>query len=97
MTEPEKWGLEFKPKVLCLYHSNTIWSMPGNVEVWQGILRNLEFIFAVELFHNETSTFADILLPDSTYLESWALLMCEPPITEGHVHQSRARSPEAGL
>jgi len=83
MREPEKWGLKFKPKVLCLYHSNTIWSMPGNVEIWYEILRNLEFIFAVELFHNETSTFADILLPDQSFLESWALLMCEPPVTEG--------------
>jgi len=57
--------------------------MPGNVEVWYEILRNLEFIFAIELFHNETSTFADIILPDQSYLESWALLMCEPPVTEG--------------
>ena len=83
MREPEKWGIQFKPKVCLLYHTNTIWSMPGNVEVWHEILRSLEFIFAVELFHNETTTFADILLPDQSFLESWALLMCEPPATEG--------------
>ncbi len=81
--DPKAFGMEWKPKVLLTYHSNTIWSLPGNVEGWYEILRNLEFIFSIELFHNETSTFADIILPDTTYLESWALLMCEPPITEG--------------
>jgi len=81
--EPEKWGINFKPKVCCLYHSNTIWSMPGNVEIWREIMRNFEFVFAIDLFHNETSTFADILLPDQSYLESWGLMMCEPPVTEG--------------
>ena len=47
------------------------------------ILRSMDFIWAIELFHNETSTFADVILPDQSYLESWALLMCEPPATEG--------------
>jgi anaerobic selenocysteine-containing dehydrogenase len=81
--EPEKFGLQFKPKVLMTYHSNTLWSIPGNVEGWYEIMRNFEFIFSIELFQNETAVFSDILLPDKTYLESWALLMCEPPITEG--------------
>ena len=83
LAEPEKYGLEFKPNHLLLYHSNTVWSMPGNVEKWHEILRSMDFIWAIDLFHNETSTFADIILPDQTYLESWALLMCEPPATEG--------------
>ena len=37
--EPEKWGINFKPKVCCRYHANTIWSMPGNVEIWREIMR----------------------------------------------------------
>jgi anaerobic selenocysteine-containing dehydrogenase len=81
--EPEKFGIQFKPRVLMTYHSNTLWSIPGNVERWYDIMRNFEFIFSIELFQNETAVFSDIILPDCTYLESWALLMCEPPITEG--------------
>ena len=53
------------------------------MEKWYEILRGFDFIWAIDLFHNETTTFADVILPDQTYLESWALLMCEPPATEG--------------
>jgi len=83
LPEPEKYGLEFKPNICLLYHSNTVWSMPGNVEKWEEILRNFDFIWAVDLFHNETTTFADVILPDQTFFESWGLMMCEPPDTEG--------------
>ena len=81
--DPQAFGINFKPKVLMLYHSNTLWSIPGNIDIWHEIMRSLEFIFAIELFHNESTVFADIILPDRTYLESWSLLMCEPPLTEG--------------
>ena len=57
-------------------------------------MRNFEFIFSIELFQNETAVFADIILPDQTYLESWALLMCEPPMTEGlNCRQPVVKSP----
>jgi anaerobic selenocysteine-containing dehydrogenase len=81
--EPEKYGIEFKPSVCMVYHSNTTWAMPGNVEKWYEIMRSFDFVWAIDLFHNETTTFADVILPDQSYLESWALLMCEPPSTEG--------------
>ena len=83
LLEPEKYDIKFKPSTCLLYHSNTTWSMVGNVEKWYEILRGFDFIWAIDLFHNETTNFADVILPDKTYLESWALLMCEPPATEG--------------
>nr|MBP7322148.1 molybdopterin-dependent oxidoreductase [Deltaproteobacteria bacterium] len=83
LTDPEKYDITFKPKICLLYHSNTVWSNVGNVEKWHDIMRSFEFVWAIELFHNESSTFADVILPDRTFLESWALLMCEPPATEG--------------
>ena len=70
LTEPEKYGIEFKPTTCLLYHSNTTWSMPGNVERWYEILRNFDFIWAIDLFHNETTAFADVILPDHSFLES---------------------------
>ncbi|RLG22987.1 molybdopterin oxidoreductase, molybdopterin binding subunit, partial [Methanosarcinales archaeon] len=83
LTEPEKYGLTFKPKICLIYHCNPIWSMPGNVEKWYKIMRDFEFVWAIDLFWNESTTFADIILPDRDFLESWNLLMCEPPATEG--------------
>ena len=83
LMEPEKYGIEFKPHICLLYHSNPVWSMPGNVEKWHEILRSFDFVWAIDLFHNESTTFADVIFPDHTFLESWGLLMCEPPATEG--------------
>jgi anaerobic selenocysteine-containing dehydrogenase len=83
LMEPDKWGIGFKPRVLMLNHSNCLWSLPGNVEIWYEIMRKFEFIFAIEIFVNESCQFADIILPDKSYLESWALCMCEPPFVEG--------------
>ncbi|MCD6353218.1 MAG: molybdopterin-dependent oxidoreductase [Proteobacteria bacterium] len=81
--DPKKYGMEFKPSILLLYHSNAMWSLPGNQETWHKVMRSFDFIWAIDLFVNETTVFADILLPDTDYLESWTLLMCEPPATEG--------------
>lgn len=83
LLEREKYGIEFNPRICLLYHSNNIWSMPGNVEQWYEVMKGFDFIWAIDLFHNESTVFADVILPDRSFFESWALLMCEPPLTEG--------------
>lgn len=82
-TEPEKWGIGFKPDVLVNCHSNPIWSIQGPREKWLQFLREMRFIVCVDVVPTEMTDFADVILPSSDYLETYNATMIEPPYTEG--------------
>lgn len=84
LQDPEKWGVtDIMPEAMLIYHSNPLWNMPGRTGVYFDILRKIDFIAAIDVVLNESSVWADIVMPDLSYLESWNLIMIEPPSTYG--------------
>ena len=83
LLEPERFGLEYSPEAMLIYHSNPLWNMPetGKVET---IMRRMKFIVAIDIHVTESTQWADVFLPDSTFLESTLLTCCEPPVVTGH-------------
>lgn len=67
MADPEKFGIPYRPEVLINYGSNFLMSI-GNPETTAQALKNL-FIISSNLWLDETTDFADIVLPDTSYLE----------------------------
>jgi molybdopterin-containing oxidoreductase family molybdopterin binding subunit len=64
----QRFGLPYRPKVMLNYGANSVMSV-GNKEAVAASLKNFEFIVSFDLFLNEFSDFADIILPDASYLE----------------------------
>ena len=64
----QKFKLPYRPKFMLNYGANSMMSV-GNKETVAASLKNYEFIASFDLFLNEFSDFADIILPDASYLE----------------------------
>ncbi len=62
------FDLPYRPKIMLNYGANSVMSV-GNKEAVIESLLQYEFIFSFDLFLNEFSDFADIILPDLSYLE----------------------------
>jgi anaerobic selenocysteine-containing dehydrogenase len=81
---PERYRLDYTPEVLLTYHSNPVWNMPAQEKVRQAIA-TFEYVISIDVVINETTEWADLILPDHTYLESTVAFMCEPPAVRGLV------------
>lgn len=64
----QKFNLPYRPKMMLNYGANSIMSV-GNKDAVAESLKNYDFIVSFDLFLNEFSDFADIILPDASYLE----------------------------
>ncbi|MDO8692253.1 MAG: molybdopterin dinucleotide binding domain-containing protein, partial [Dehalococcoidia bacterium] len=64
----EKFKSPYRPKVLLNFGANSIMSV-ANKEDHAEALKKFEFIFSFDIFLNETTDFADIVLPDTSYME----------------------------
>jgi anaerobic selenocysteine-containing dehydrogenase len=84
VVNPEKYRLEYRPEVLLTYHSNPVWNMPAQHKVRQAI-ESFDYVISIDVVVNETTEYADLILPDHTYLESTVAFMCEPPAVRGLV------------
>jgi anaerobic selenocysteine-containing dehydrogenase len=82
MLNPRKYHFEIAPEVLLTYHSNPVWNMPGMEKVRQA-MQMFKYVISIDVMVHETTQYADLLLPDHTYLESTCLTMCEPPVVTG--------------
>ncbi|AGL00646.1 molybdopterin-dependent oxidoreductase [Desulfoscipio gibsoniae] len=80
---PEEWGFDFKPEAALIFHSNPLKNINGYPKVLE-VFKQLEFIVAIDILANESTEWADIILPDHDYLESTMLTLCEPPEVTGH-------------
>ena len=60
-------GKPYKLDTVMFYLTNPIWTAP-NGQVWEEALKGL-FVIYTSPFPGETAVFADIVLPDHTYLE----------------------------
>jgi molybdopterin-containing oxidoreductase family molybdopterin binding subunit len=64
----QRFGLPYRPKMLLNYGANSLMSV-GNKDTVAETLGKFDFIVSFDLFLNEFSDFADIILPDASYLE----------------------------
>lgn len=83
LTNPGKYGLNYKPDTMLLCHANPMWNISGDREKWYEIMRGLRFIVAIDVVPNESNEWADVILPAHDLLESWNMTMIEPPHHEG--------------
>jgi molybdopterin-containing oxidoreductase family molybdopterin binding subunit len=87
--ERERFGIEYRPEVLIQTRSNTMATAGDPVVVAQA-LREIPFICCINTFFDETSQFADLLLPDTHALERLVPLVHNPY----HFYQSTAMPSE---
>jgi anaerobic selenocysteine-containing dehydrogenase len=80
---PEKYGIDFKPDVMFILHSNPLWAMQGTREKWFKFMKSMRFIAVCDIIPTECTVWADVILPSHDALESWNMTMIEPPHTEG--------------
>jgi anaerobic selenocysteine-containing dehydrogenase len=83
LLEPERFGLNYSPEAMLLYHSNPLWNMPETDKV-EKIMARMKFVVAIDIQRTESTEWADVFLPDHTYLESYLLNCLEPPAVTGH-------------
>ena len=62
-------GKPYKLDTMMFYCTNPIWTAP-NGQVWEEALRDI-FIIETSPFPSETAMYADLVLPDHTYLERY--------------------------
>ena len=79
---PERYRLDYTPEVLLTYHSNPVWNMPAPDKVRRA-LEKFSYIISIDVVVNPTTEWADLILPDHTYLESTLAVSLEPPVVKG--------------
>ena len=92
LLDRSKWKIDSKPEVLLCYHSNPLWNIPGTDRVME-IMKQFDMIIAIDVVPNETTEWADIILPDHTYLESTLINFCDVPVIQGHMCRQPAVEP----
>lgn len=80
---PERFNYNYRPEVMVIYHSNPLWNITETEKV-EKLFRMMDFIVAIDIVVNESTEWADIILPDHSYLESTMLTWCEAPEVCGH-------------
>lgn len=81
--EPEKFGLDYQPEAVLFYHTNPMWNMP-ETDKMEEIMHRMKFVVAIDIHLTESTQWADVFLPDQTYLESTEMNCLEPPAVTGH-------------
>jgi molybdopterin-containing oxidoreductase family molybdopterin binding subunit len=64
-----RFGLPYRPEMMLNYGANSLMSV-GNSETVAETLKRIPFIVSLDVVLTEFSEFADIVLPDASYLES---------------------------
>lgn len=65
-----KLGLSYKPEMMLNFGANNILSI-GNSQVLAEVFKEIPFIVSSNIFLNEFTDFADIVLPDTSFLERY--------------------------
>jgi len=70
-------GKPYPVEVLFLYYTNPLFSFP-EPERFRDALEKIPFIVSFSPFMDETTTYADLVLPDGTYFDRWQDDSVEP-------------------
>ncbi len=60
----------YRAKAIICYYTNPMFSTPDNAR-WERAIRRIPFVMTFSPFMDETTAHADLILPDSVYLERW--------------------------
>ena len=72
-----KVNLPYRPEIVMNFGCNSVMSV-GSPETVAETLKRIPFMFSFDLFLNETTDFADIVLPDTSYFERYDAVPNEP-------------------
>jgi anaerobic selenocysteine-containing dehydrogenase len=95
-------GDPYRIDTLMLYMANMAWNSSMNTGAVQRMLREkdpdgeykIPFLVVADAFHSETVNFADLVLPDTTYLERYdAISLLDRPISEPDAAADAIRHP----
>jgi len=83
-------GDPYRAKILLMHQANPLYTTPGlyNKETIQGLKNpeNLPLFIAIDVVMGETSAYADYIIPDTVFYESWGL----PSVWNGMVNKVSA-------
>jgi molybdopterin-containing oxidoreductase family molybdopterin binding subunit len=82
--EGEKYKVPYKPKMMIQCRTNIL-STGGDPEVTAEAVKRIPFFVSFSDHHNETSEFADLLLPDAQFLERLCAFAHDPFMQYRHV------------
>jgi len=80
--DPKAWGLAYTPEMQMFYGSNRPMSIPNSGQQFDGLAKTFNVVIDVNM--TENCWFADIVLPDKTYLESWHFAPTRSTPDTGH-------------
>ncbi len=69
VTDPASWGLKYTPEMQIFYATNRPVSIPDAWRQFEGLTKTFNVV--IDVVMSENCWYADIVLPDKTYLESW--------------------------
>jgi molybdopterin-containing oxidoreductase family molybdopterin binding subunit len=85
LRDPEKYELPYKPEVHFVVGSNAVMTMSEVSAVAEG-LKKIPFTVSFNLYLDETSEFADVVLPDACFLERYEI--CSLPVLAGYANSA---------
>ncbi|MDP6482989.1 MAG: molybdopterin-dependent oxidoreductase, partial [Nitrospinota bacterium] len=82
--EGERYGVPYQPEMLIQCRTNFM-ATTADPEIMAEALRRIRFILSFAAHHNETAHFADLVMPDSVYLERQTGFALNPYVQYRHV------------
>jgi len=70
---PERYGFDYKPEALIIFHSNPLTNC-GDLGVMTEALKKLDMVVSINIYLDESTDFADVVLPEHCYLERYNLV-----------------------
>ena len=67
--DPEAWGLPYVPEMQIFYATNRPVSIPDAWKQFDGLKKTFNVV--IDVVMSESAWYADMVLPDKTYLEAW--------------------------
>jgi anaerobic selenocysteine-containing dehydrogenase len=67
--DPKAWALSYTPEMQIFYGTNRPMSIPDSGQQFDGLAKTFNVV--IDVIMTESCWYADIVLPDKTYLESW--------------------------
>lgn len=67
--DPKAYGLSYAPEMQIFYGTNRPVSIPNSWQQFEGLAKTYNVV--IDVVMSESCWYADIVLPDKTYLESW--------------------------
>ncbi len=71
--DPKKYGIDYEPEVLIIYHGNPFITGADN-EIIEQAMKKLDLVVNINIYLDEVTDFADIVLPEHSYLERYNLI-----------------------